>query len=145
MFRASSTTVHWAFIAISILFTDWITSWPKQFLEKNTHLCIPGTDSICTAVTISAGVGGGRGRKFKRFRAFFWCSHHFLRLQRKFQKTKRKICAWTFFLLTGNSNQLNSFTRMLHLNCWFRKHPYWPPLTPYGFMTICSHFGLMAL
>ena len=36
--------------------------------------------------------------------------------------------------IAGTSNQLDSFTRLLHFYSRFRRYPYWPFLLPYGHM-----------
>ena len=54
------------------------------------------------------------------------------------KKYKGKYAVRPFLLsfLLGRSNQLNSFTRILHFHCRFRRHPYRSHLWPYIHMTI---------
>ena len=54
-------------------------------------------------------------KKFMSFRAFLWSGHHFLCLQRKFQKIQRKICHRTIFALISQSK----FQSILN------QHSYW--------------------
>ena len=49
-------------------------------------------------------------------------------------KGKFAIGPYLLSFRAGRSNQLDSFTRLLHFYSCFQKWPYWPPLMPYGNM-----------
>jgi hypothetical protein len=85
--------------------------------------------------------------KIKSFKAFFLGGHHFLHIQRKFPKYKGKYAFGPFLLsfLPARSYQLNSFVRLLHLYCCFRRHPYRRHWRPYIHMAIWPYSRNMAI
>ena len=63
------------------------------------------------------------------------------------EKYKGKYAIRPFLLsfLVGRSNQLNSFARMLHFYCCFRRHPYWRHFRPYAHMAIWPYSRNMVI
>ena len=60
-------------------------------------------------------------------------------------KGKNAIKPFLLSFLAGRSNQRLVFTRLLHLYCCFHKHPYRPPLKPYGNMALWPQGHIMAI
>jgi hypothetical protein len=58
-------------------------------------------------------------------------------------KGKYAIRRFVISFLLGRLNQLNSFARMLHLYCCFRRHPYQSHFRPYAYISIWP-YGHMA-
>ena len=55
------------------------------------------------------------------------------------------IAPYLLSFVTGRSNQLNSFTRMLHFYGFFHRHPYWPYFITYGHMAIWPYGHILMI
>ena len=81
------------------------------------------------------------------FEHFFMVAMRFCIYKGISEKYKGKYAIRPFLLsfLVGRSNQLNSFARMLHFYCCFRRHPYRSHFRPYGRNMVIWPYSHMAI